>query len=80
MNVAQWPVGVQTVLLLLASNVFMTFALYGHLKEPFKLDYVWVGVCMVGRFISFSAAPEWVAATRWRGAGSFFRENPPRGG
>ena len=110
MNVAQWPVGVQTVLLLLASNVFMTFAWYGHLKslstapwyiaallswgialfeyllqvpanrighaqfsvgqlkiiqevitltvfvpfamvylkEPFKLDYVWAGLCMVG--------------------------------
>jgi uncharacterized protein (DUF486 family) len=105
-----WPVGLQTVLLLLASNVFMTFAWYGHLrslsaaswitaaivswgiaffeyllqvpanrightefsvgqlkivqevitltvfvpfamlylKEPFKLDYVWAGLCMVG--------------------------------
>ena len=28
-----WPVGLQTVLLLLASNVFMTFAWYGHLKN-----------------------------------------------
>jgi uncharacterized protein len=26
----------RTVLLLLASNVFMTFAWYGHLKPPFK--------------------------------------------
>ena len=105
-----WPVGVQTTLLLLASNVFMTFAWYGHLrslsaapwytaaivswgialfeyllqvpanrighsefsvgqlkimqevitltvfvpfamlylKEPFKLDYLWAALCMVG--------------------------------
>lgn len=105
-----WSVGVQTTLLLLASNVFMTFAWYGHLrslsaapwytaaivswgialfeyllqvpanrighsefsvgqlkimqevitltvfvpfamlylKEPFKLDYVWAALCMVG--------------------------------
>ena len=105
-----WPVALQTVLLLLASNVFMTFAWYGHLrslagspwyvaallswgialfeyllqvpanrightefsvgqlkimqevitlavflpfamlhlKEPFKLDYVWAALCMVG--------------------------------
>ena len=105
-----WPVGVQTTLLLLASNVFMTLAWYGHLrslsavpwytaafvswgiaffeymlqvpanrightefsvgqlkivqevitlavfvpfamlylKEPFKLDYVWAALCMVG--------------------------------
>jgi uncharacterized protein (DUF486 family) len=106
------PVSLQTVLLLVASNVFMTFAWYGHLKnlatapwytaalvswgialfeyllqvpgnrigfqqagftlaqlkilqeiitlsifvpfamvymnEPFKLDYVWAGLCMVG--------------------------------
>jgi len=105
-----WPVGLQAVLLLLASNVFMTFAWYGHLrslstapwytaaivswgiaffeymlqvpanrightqfsvgqlkimqevitlsvfvpfamlylKEPFKLDYLWAALCMVG--------------------------------
>ena len=105
-----WPVGLQTVVLLLASNVFMTFAWYGHLrslaaspwyvaalvswgialfeyllqvpanrighsswsvaqlkivqevislsvflpfamlylKEPFKLDYLWAALCMVG--------------------------------
>ena len=105
-----WPVGLHTVLLLLASNVFMTFAWYGHLrslagspwyaaalvswgialfeyllqvpanrigytswsvgqlkivqevitltvfvpfamlylKEPFKLDYLWAALCMVG--------------------------------
>ena len=27
------PISLQTVLLLIASNVFMTFALYGHLKN-----------------------------------------------
>ena len=105
-----WPVGVQTTLLLLASNVFMTLAWYGHLrslsaapwytaaiiswgialfeyllqvpanrighsefsvgqlkimqevitltvfvpfamlylKEPFKQDYLWAALCMVG--------------------------------
>ncbi len=104
------PVSLQTILLLTASNVFMTFAWYGHLKnmsaspwyiaalvswgialfeyllqvpanrigytqfnvgqlkimqevitlsvfvpfamfylkQPFKLDYVWAGLCMVG--------------------------------
>ncbi len=104
------PISLQTVLLLTASNVFMTFAWYGHLKnmatspwyiaalvswgialfeyllqvpanrigytqfsvgqlkimqevitltvfvpfaiiylkQPFKLDYVWAGLCMVG--------------------------------
>lgn len=105
-----WPVSLQTLVLLLASNVFMTFAWYGHLKslatapwyiaamvswgialfeyllqvpanrigysqfnvgqlkimqevitltvfvpfamfylkEPFKLDYLWAALCMVG--------------------------------
>ncbi len=105
-----WPVGLQAVLLLMASNVFMTIAWYGHLrslstapwytaaivswgivffeymlqvpanrightqfsvgqlkimqevitlsvfvpfamlylKEPFKLDYLWAALCMVG--------------------------------
>jgi len=104
------PVSLQTILLLTASNVFMTFAWYGHLKnmatspwyiaalvswgialfeyllqvpanrigytqsndgqlkimqevitlsvfvpfamfylkQPFKLDYLWAGLCMVG--------------------------------
>ena len=28
-----WPIGLQTVLLLLASNVFMTLAWYGHLRH-----------------------------------------------
>jgi uncharacterized protein (DUF486 family) len=30
---AQWPIPVQTLGLLLLSNVFMTFAWYGHLKN-----------------------------------------------
>lgn len=111
-SIQSLPVGVQTVLLLMASNVFMTFAWYGHLKnlaaapwyaaalaswgialfeyllqvpanrigfqqagftvgqlkivqevvtlgvfvpfamlylkEPFKLDYLWAALCMVG--------------------------------
>ena len=104
------PVSLQTILLLTASNIFMTFAWYGHLKsmsaypwyiaalvswgialfeyllqvpanrigytqfnvgqlkimqevitltvfvpfayfymdQPFKLDYLWAGVCMIG--------------------------------
>ena len=29
----QWPVSLQTIVLLLASNVFMTFAWYGHLRH-----------------------------------------------
>jgi uncharacterized protein len=33
MSWGQLAVGPQTVLLLLASNVFMTFAWYGHLKS-----------------------------------------------
>ena len=55
-----------TVSLLIASNVFMTFAWYGHLKnlsmaplwlavlamlymnQPFKTDFLWAGLCMVG--------------------------------
>ena len=106
-----WSIGLQTVGLLIASNLFMTFAWYGHLKhqstthwlvaalvswgialfeyllqvpanrigysggftlaqlkitqevitlavfvpfamvymkEPFKLDYVWAGLCLIG--------------------------------
>ena len=31
--IQSWPVSLQTVLLLLASNVFMTFAWYGHLRS-----------------------------------------------
>ncbi len=28
-------------------TVFVPFAMF-YLKEPFKLDYVWAGLCMVG--------------------------------
>lgn len=48
------PVSAQTIDLLL-SNVFMTFAWYGHLKNlatsPWyiaALDYLWAALCMVG--------------------------------
>ena len=45
-----------TSLLLIASNVFMTFAWYGHLKnlaqspmnQPLKLDYLYAAVCLMG--------------------------------
>ncbi|MEY2688207.1 MAG: hypothetical protein RL375_2405 [Pseudomonadota bacterium] len=30
---SHWPVGLQTVLLLVASNIFMTMAWYGHLRN-----------------------------------------------
>ncbi len=33
MNFNGWPVGLQFAVLLTASNVFMTFAWYGHLKN-----------------------------------------------
>jgi uncharacterized protein (DUF486 family) len=33
MNPSQWPLAAQTFGLLLLSNVFMTFAWYGHLKS-----------------------------------------------
>ncbi|MDA1029366.1 MAG: DMT family protein [Bacteroidetes bacterium] len=39
---------VKTILLLICSNVFMTFAWYAHLKEPLKLDFLWAGLCMMG--------------------------------
>jgi len=53
----------KTILLLLASNIFMTFAWYGHLKnmqhKPLYMailvswglaffDYLYAGLCMVG--------------------------------
>ena len=34
MATGNWPVPWQTLLLLVGSNVFMTFAWYGHLKRP----------------------------------------------
>lgn len=33
-----------TTLLLMGSNVFMTFAWYAHLK----LDYLWAALCILG--------------------------------
>jgi hypothetical protein len=33
MNLGTWPVGVQVFGLLVLSNIFMTFAWYGHLKN-----------------------------------------------
>jgi uncharacterized protein len=33
MNPLQWPAPLQTVVLLVLSNIFMTFAWYGHLKN-----------------------------------------------
>jgi uncharacterized protein len=36
----QWPYAAQTVLLLVASNVFMTFAWYGHLKNQASAPWV----------------------------------------
>jgi len=44
------PVSLQTVLLLLASNVFMTFAWYGHLKS--LADKPWY----VAAFVSWGIA------------------------
>ena len=41
------PVSLQKVLLPAASNVFMTFAT-ACMNQPFKLDFVWAGLCMVG--------------------------------
>ena len=41
----------KTIALLLASNVFMTFAWYAHLKnlrhKPLKMDFLWAGFCLV---------------------------------
>ncbi len=44
----------QTAILLLCSNIFMTFAWYAHLrnlrtaKQPIKLDFLWAGLCLMG--------------------------------
>ena len=125
---ASLPIPMQTALLLVLSNVFMTFAWYGHLKnlaskpwivaaliswgialfeyllqvpanrigvqqmsvgqlkimqevislsvfvpfavfylgEPFKLDYVWAGLCLVG--LKAPGTPHWLilrASSTW---------------
>jgi len=47
----QWlqslPVSVQTIGLLVLSNIYMAFAVL-YMGEPLKLDYLWAGLCMVG--------------------------------
>jgi len=45
------PVIAKTVVLLILSNIFMTFAWYAHLrhlKEPVRLNYLWAALCMCG--------------------------------
>jgi hypothetical protein len=42
---ASWPIGLQAVLLLVASNLFMTVAWYGHLKN--MADRPWYVAAMV---------------------------------
>ena len=50
-----------TVLLLAASNVFMTFAGYVAMKEPPELDELWAGLCILG-------AVSFIFRSRWAGA------------
>jgi uncharacterized protein (DUF486 family) len=57
----------RTVLLLIASNVFMTFAWYGHLK--FKSSALWVAI-LVSWGIAFFEYCLQVPANRW-GHGQF---------
>jgi uncharacterized protein len=57
------PIAAQTTLLLIGSNVFMTFAWYAHLKnlndKPWWIaafvswgvalfEYLWAGLCLIG--------------------------------
>ena len=57
------PVVVQTAVLLVVSNVFMTFAWYAHLRDlrtvfvpfavfymrqPLRPDLLWAGLCLPG--------------------------------
>lgn len=43
----------RTILLLLASNVFMTFAML-YMKERLTLNHLWAGLCLMGAvFFSF---------------------------
>jgi uncharacterized protein (DUF486 family) len=41
---------VQSLLLLTASSVFMTFAWYAHLNmgQEIRMNYVYAGVCLLG--------------------------------
>ena len=34
--------------MLVASNVFMTFACYAHVKQPLKLGYLWASLRILG--------------------------------
>jgi uncharacterized protein len=43
-----WPYVGQTVLLLMASNVFMTFAWYGHLKNQANSPWLWAALVSWG--------------------------------
>ena len=63
--------GLYTILLLIVSNVFMTFAWYGHLKlQDMKIchHFVFVEHCSCGIFLLGSGQPYWVYR-QWR---SFF--------
>jgi uncharacterized protein (DUF486 family) len=49
------PTVYRTIVLLRASNVFMTFAWYAHLRtavfymrQPLRSDYLWAGCCLIG--------------------------------
>ena len=42
------PISLQTVLLLTASNVFMTFAWYGHLKNLADKPWYWAAIISWG--------------------------------
>ncbi|WAC49579.1 DMT family protein [Asticcacaulis sp. SL142] len=57
----QLPVSVTTIGLLIASNIFMTFAWYGHLK--FKTEKLWV-VILVSWGIAFFEYTLMVPANR----------------
>ena len=51
------PVTLQTVVLLVASNVFMTFAMVS-MNQPFKADFLWAALCLVAPCTSFSEAED----------------------
>jgi uncharacterized protein (DUF486 family) len=49
MNLSTWlPFSLQTVLLLIASNVFMTFAWYGHLKNMATAPWYYAAIVSWG--------------------------------
>jgi uncharacterized protein len=63
------PVSIQTVLLLAASNVFMTFAWYGHLKS--LADKTWYVAALVSWGIALFEYLLQVPANRIGYAGGF---------